>query len=192
METLLLNKADFKDFADLPESLDMDRMRPHILSATRQRLRPILTAALTTELLRLVEAERAAADTDSPAPLVFPFSTLRTKAVAVVASAAMARYMPFAQQTATSNSIVVKNSQYSQPADGRDLARQANIYDGEGMSYEAELAKWVKANAAEFVGFYPQATACCGQTPGGRTPSVVVQAIRRPDDRCNNHIPWGR
>jgi hypothetical protein len=184
MEALLLNKTDFADFADLPESLDMDRLRPHILSATRQRLAPLLTAPLLKELLRLVELA-------SPTPLVFPWSTLRTKAVAVVASAAMARYMPFAQQTAVSNGFVVKTSTHSQPADGRDLARQANIYDGEALSYEVALDKWLKANGAEFGSFYPPATSC-GAAQASRTPSVVVQAIRRPDDRPFNSIPYGR
>jgi hypothetical protein len=181
MEPLLLNRADFADYADLPESLDMDRMRPHILVAQRLRLRPILLDALTTELLRLVELERNA-PAASPVPLVFPWSTLRTKSLGVVACAAMARYMPFAQQTAVSNGFVVKTSQHSQPADGRDLARQATIYDGDALTYEVALAKWLKANAAEFGSFYPQAN-CCGASAPSRTPSVVVQGIRRPDDR---------
>ncbi|MDJ0367378.1 hypothetical protein QMK33_19695 [Hymenobacter sp. H14-R3] len=181
METLLLNKSDFADFADLAESLDIDRLRPHILAAQRQRLRPLLPDGLTNELLRLVAAERAA-DLASPAPLAFPWSTLRTKAVAVVASAAMARYMPFAQQTAVSNGFAVKTSQYSQPADGRDLARQANIYDGEALSYEVSLTKWLRANGSEFGTFYPVASPCCGGPAAGRAPSVVVQGIRRPDE----------
>lgn len=181
METLLLNKADFKDHADLAESLEMDRLRPHILKAQNLRLRPILLDALTNELLRLVELERNA-PAASPVPLVFPWSTLRTKAVAVVASGAMARYMPFSQTTATSNGMGRKTSQYSEPVDPRDLARQATIYDGDALSHEAALAKWLKANAAEFDGFYPQAS-CCGATQPSRTPSVVVQGIGRPTDR---------
>jgi hypothetical protein len=119
METLLLNKEDFKDHADLAESLEMDRLRPHILKSQQLRLRPILLDALTNELLRLVDLERNA-PAANPAPLVFPWSTLRTKAVAVVACAAMARYMPFSQTTATSNSMVRKGSQYSEPVDPRD------------------------------------------------------------------------
>jgi hypothetical protein len=189
METLLLNKADFKDHADLAESLDMDRLRTHILKAQRNRLRPILRDALTTELLRLVEAERNA-PAGSPAPLVFPWSSLRTKAVAVVACAAMARYMPFSQTTATSNSMVRKTSQYSEPVDPRDLAKQANIYDGDALSHEVELAKWLKANAAEFGSFYPQPS-CCDAPRPGRTPSVVVQAIRPLADRPDT-LPYGR
>jgi hypothetical protein len=181
METLLLSKADFADHADLPESLDMDRLRPHILAAQRTRLRPLLFDALTNELLRLVEAERSA-PVATPAPLVFPWSTLRTKAVAVIACAAMARYMPFAQQTATATGFRIKDSPYSQPADGRDLARQANIYDGDALTYEVALAKWLRANGAEFGSFYPTTSGCCGTTPTGRTPSVVVQGIRRPDN----------
>jgi hypothetical protein len=191
METLLLSKADFADHADLPESLDMDRLRPHILAAQRTRLRPLLLDALTTELLRLVEVERNAPTTNSPAPLVFPWSTLRTKAVAVVACAAMARYTPFSQTTATSNSMVRKTSQYSEPVDPRELAKQANIYDGEALSYEVALAKWLKANVQEFGSFYPTASGCCGATPAGRTPSLVVQGIRRPDDGPGFH-PYRR
>ena len=181
MEPLLLNKADFKDYADQPESLDMNRLRSHILGAQRNRLLPLLREALTAELLRLVELERIA-PADTPAPLVFPWDQLRAKAVAVVACAAMARYMPFSQTTITSNSMVRKTSQYSEPIDPRDLARQANIYDGDALTYEVTLAKWLKANAAEFVGFYPQAT-CCGAAQPGRTSSVVVQGIGRPNDR---------
>jgi hypothetical protein len=180
--TLLLAKADFKGYADLAESIDIDRIAPHILGAQRHRLRPLLTDRLTDELLRLVAAERAA-DVASPAPLVFPWSALRTKAVAVVACAAMARYSPFGNTTAVSNGFVQKTSQYSQPVDGRDLARQAAIYDGDALSYEVDLAKWLRANGQEFGSFYPQATACCGGQPAGRTPSVVVQGIRRPDDQ---------
>jgi hypothetical protein len=32
METLLVTKADFATYADLPESLDLDRLKPHILA----------------------------------------------------------------------------------------------------------------------------------------------------------------
>lgn len=180
MEPLLLNKADFADYADQPESLEMARLRPHILSAQRTRLRPILLDALTTELLRLVEAERNA-PTGTPAPLVFPWSTLRTKAVAVVACAAMARYTPFSQTTATSNSMVRKTSQYSEPVDPRELTKQATIYDGDALSHEVALAKWLKANSAEFGSFYPQAS-CCGVSAPSRTPSVVVQGVGRPNN----------
>ena len=183
METLLTpTQADFASCADLPESLDMDRLRPHILAAQRTRLRPILTAALFDELLLLVGDEQAAADTLTPDPLTGAWATLRTKAVPVVACAAMARYMPFANATAVSNGFATKKSQYSEPTDGRDLARMASIYDGDALSFETELRTWLLANAGSFVGFYPQATACCGAAPAGRTPSVVVQAIRRPDD----------
>ncbi|MFD1874276.1 hypothetical protein [Hymenobacter bucti] len=181
MELLLLSKADFKDHADLAESLKMDRLRPHILAAQRTRLRPLLLDALTNELLRLVEAERNA-PLASPAPLVFPWSTLRTKAVAVVACATMAHYLPFSQTTATSNSMVRKTSQYSEAVDTRDLARQANIYDGDALTYEVALSKWLRANGAEFGSFYPQAN-CYDAPAAGRAPSVVVQGIRRPDDR---------
>jgi hypothetical protein len=180
--TILLSKADFADYADLPESLDMDRLRPHILAAQRQRLRPVLTDVLTTELLRLVEAERAAASTSTSARLIGAWQALRVKAVAIVACAALARYMPFAQATATSNGIRLKGSQYSEAVDGRDLARMATIYDGEALSYEAELRAWLLTNGQDFGEFYPVATACCGPADAGRTPSVVVQSIRRPED----------
>lgn len=94
----------------------------------------------------------------------------------------MARYMPFSQTTATSNSMVRKGSQYSEPVDPRDLARQATIYDGDALSYEVALGKWLRANAAEFGSFYPQAN-CCGAAAPSRTPSVVVQGISRPTDQ---------
>jgi hypothetical protein len=114
METdLLLVKADYKDYVDLAESLDVDRTR----------LRPVLTGHLYTELLRLVVVERAAADTDSPAPLTGIWQELRNQSIAVVACASMVRYTPFSQTTATSNSMVRKTSQYSEPTDSRDLAR---------------------------------------------------------------------
>jgi hypothetical protein len=179
--TLLVSKADFADYADLPESLDIDRLRPHILTAQRQRLRPVLTDHLYTEFLRLVQVERTAADTDSPTPLTGAWQEPRTQAIAIVACASMARYMPFAQQTAVSNGFVVKTGQYSQPADGRDLARQASIYDGDALSYEVGLRDWLKVNGSLFGEFYPLAT-CCGAPEVSRTPSVVVQAIRRPED----------
>jgi hypothetical protein len=180
MEILLLNKVDFKDHADLAESLEMDRLWSHILAAQNNRLRLILRDALTNELLRLVEAERNA-PTASPAPLVFPWSELRTKSVTVVACAAIARYTPFGNTTAVSNGFVTKTIRYRQPVDGRDLAWQASIYDGDALTYEVALAKWLKANAAEFDGFYPQTTGCGAAQPS-RTPSVVVQAIRRPNE----------
>lgn len=181
METLLVSKADFAEYADLPESLDMDRLRPHILAVQRQRLRPLLTAPLLTELLLLVSDERAAAGTPTPDPLAGVWVVLREKAVAVVACAALARYTPFSQNTFTGSSLVKKTSQYSEAVDGRDLARLASVYDGDALSFEAELATWLRVNAGSFTGFYP-APACCGTTPAGRTPSVVVQAIRRPDE----------
>jgi hypothetical protein len=185
METLLLAKADFKDFADLPESLDLDRLRPHILAVQRTRLRPLLTGALYDELVRLVAAATPTAS------LVAPWSELLKEVVPVLACASMARYTPFSQTTATSNSMVRKTSQYSEPVDTRDLARQANIYDGDALSHEVALSAWLTANAASFAGFYPQAT-CCGAGQPTRTPSVVVQAIGRPDARPGNSIPFGR
>jgi hypothetical protein len=181
MEPILLNKADYADYADLPESLDIARLRPHILTTQRQRLRPVLTDKLYTELLRLVQAEQLAADTATPAPLVDAWQELRSQAIPIVACASMARYMPFALTTQTSNGIRVKGSQYSEAADGRDLARMANIYDGDALTYEAGLRDWLKVNGALFGEFYPLAT-CCGAPEVTRTPSVVVQAIRRPED----------
>ncbi|MGI4864623.1 MAG: hypothetical protein ACRYFZ_11935 [Janthinobacterium lividum] len=183
--TLLLAKADFKDYADLSESLEMERLRPHILAAQLNRLRPILTEPLLDELLRLNTLAT------NQAPLVAPWVGLRKQCVPVVANAAMARYTPFSQTTATSNSMVRKTSQYSEPVDSRDLARQATIYDGDALTHEVALTAWLKANAASFIGFYPQATTC-GATQAGRTPSVVVQGIRRPDDRPSSPIPYGR
>jgi hypothetical protein len=183
METiLLLAKADFKGYADQAESLEMERLSPHIFAAQRHRLRPVLTDKLTDELLRLVEGERSSASTSTPARLTGPWQALRTRAVAVVACAAMARYTPFSQTTATSNSMVRKTSQYSEPVDPRELAKQANIYDGEALSYEAELRAWLLTNGQDFGEFYSVATACCGPADAGRTPSVVVQSIRRPED----------
>ena len=181
MNTLLVVKEDFAAYADLPESLDMARLQPHILAAQRTRLRPLLTAPLLTELLLLVEDERTAAGTLAPDPLTGAWATLRELAVPVVACAALARYMPFALTTQTATGIRIKSSQYSEAADGRDLARMASIYDGDALSFEAELAAWLRANAGSFAGFYP-APACCGAGQPGRTPSVVVQAIRRPDE----------
>jgi hypothetical protein len=94
--------------------------------------------------------------------------------------------MPFSQNTFTSHSLVQKTSQYSH------LARMASIYNGDALTHEVALTAWLKANAASFVGFYPQATDCCGEGQPTRTPSVVVQGIRRPDDRPSSSIPYGR
>jgi len=190
--TLLLSKEDFKDHADLAESLDMDRLRPHIIATQRHRLLPLLTAPLLTELLRLVQAERtAAAGTVAPAPLVAPWDELRPLAVAVVASGAMARYTPFSPITQTSHGPRVKDTKDSQPADGRDLARQAKVYDDEAFSYEETLAAWLRVNGKRFGSFYTVAS-CCGANDTGRQPSTVVQAIGRPDDYSPNRIPYGR
>ena len=172
---LLLTKADFKDYADLSESLDMDRLRPHILSAQLNRLRPILTEPLLNELLRLY------ALATPTTPLAAPWSELRKQCVPVVANAAMARYTPFGNITAVSNGFVQKTSQYSQPVDERSLGRQANIYDGDALTHEVALSHWLKANGSQFAGFYPAATTC-GAAEATRTPSVVVQAISRPYD----------
>jgi hypothetical protein len=43
------------------------------------------------------------------------------------------------------------------------------------------LRDWLKVNGSLFGEFYPPAT-CCGAPEVMRTPSVVVQAIRRPED----------
>lgn len=183
--TLLLVKDDFKDYADLPESLDMDRLRRHILAAQLNRLQPILTAPLLNELLRL----NALATTS--APLVAPWSSLRKECVPVLANASMARYWPFSQTTVTSHSLVRKTSQHSEPTDSRDLARQALIYDGDALTHEVALKAWLKTNAASFVGFYPQSTDC-GTTQPGRAPSPVVQAIYPAAERFGSPIPYGR
>jgi hypothetical protein len=186
METLLVTKADFATYADLPESLDLDRLTPHILAVQLTRLRPLLTEPLHTELLRQVSVATVAA------PLPAQWASLLAQVVPVVCRASLARYMPFSQNTFTSHSLVQKTSQYSQPVEGRDLARMASIYDGDALTHEVALTAWLKANAASFVGFYPQATDCCGEGQPTRIPSVVVQGIRRPDDRPSSSIPYGR
>lgn len=177
METLLVTKADFADYVDLPESLDMARLRPHILAVQRTRIDRLLTGPLYDELVRQLGVATA------EAPLPPAWAALLKMVVPVVCCAAMARYMPFAQNTAVSNGFAVKQSQHSQPSDGRDLARMATIYDGDALSFEVALSKWlqVAANVVPYADFYP-ATTCCGAAPAGRTPTVVVQAIRRPDD----------
>jgi hypothetical protein len=180
MEPLLLVKDDYAAYADMPESLDMDRLRPHILAAQLHRLRPVLTDLLADELLRLVTVERQA-PSDAPAPLVGAWLQLKAKAVPLVACASLARYMPFAQTTITSHSLVKKTTQYSETVEGRDLARMASIYDGEAISHEATLRTWLHANGKLFIDFYPQAS-CCGQAEAASIPMVVVQAIRRPED----------
>lgn len=182
MQTLLVTKADFAAHADLPESLDMARLTPHILAAQRTRLQPLLKRPLLDELLLLVADERAAAGTATPDPLTGAWATLRELAGPVVCCAALARYMPFALTTQTATGIRVKSSQYSEAADGRDLARMASIYDGDALSFEAELQQWLTANASSFAGFYPRPSGCGAGQPG-RTPAVVVQAITRPDER---------
>ncbi len=188
---LLLTKADFAAYADLPESLDMDRLQPHMLAAQLHRLQPVLTEPLLQELLRRVSTERAAASTETPAPLNEPWQGLRKKSVPLVACASLARYMPFSQTTVTSHSLVQKTSQYSQPVDGRELARMASIYDGEALSHEVTLRAWLHVNGHLFSGFYPQATAC-GRVETSSTPSVVVQAIRRPDDEPGSYPHYRR
>ena len=181
MELLLNRNTDFADYADLPESLDMDRMRPHILAVQRKRLRPILTAPLLTELLLLVADERAAAGTPTPDPLTGAWATLRGLAMPVVACAALARYTPFSQGSYTSHSLVRKTNQYSEPVESKELGRMASVYDSDAISFEAELRTWLRANAGSFGGFYP-APSCCGAGQPGRTPTVVVQVIDRPDE----------
>lgn len=185
MQTLLLNKEDFADTVDAVEALDMARLRPHILAAQKQRLLPLLSAALLTELLRRQQVERAAAGAVPPTTpddadrLSGPWLELREKAVAVLAPATMARYMPFAQTTLTSNSAVRKTSAHSEPVDGRDLARQASIYDGDALSAEVELRAWLITNAAGFASYY--LAPACGVAAPGRVASAVVVPIRRPD-----------
>ncbi len=182
----LLVKADFKDYADLPESLDMARLRPHILAAQLGRLRPILTELLFNELLRLNDLAQA----PTPTPLVAPWDSLRKECVPVVAYGSMARYMPFSQNTAVSHGYVVKLNDKSQPVDGRELARMAAIYDGDALTHEVALGNWLKANGHLFATFYPAATACGAAQPG-RSPVVVVQGIGR-SDWSSNPIPFGR
>jgi hypothetical protein len=183
--TLLVTKADFANYADLPESLELDRLRPHILAVQGTRLRPLLTTPLLDELLR----QQQLATFESPMGVAW--ATLLKQVVPVVCCAALARYMPFAQNTAVSNGFVVKKSQYSEASDGRDLARMASIYDGDALTHEVHLTTWLKANATLFAGFYPQAT-CCGAGQVSSTPSVVVQAIRRPDDVPGSYPSYRR
>lgn len=173
--TPLLVKADFKDYADLPESLDMDRLRPHILAAQLNRLRPILTEPLYNELMRLNGLATA------QFPLVAPWDDLRKQCVPVVANAALARYMPFSQNTAVSHGFAVKLNDKSQPVDGRELARMASIYDGDALTHEVSLMNWLKINGKSYTNFYTVATGC-GVAEAIRTPSVVVQAISRTND----------
>jgi hypothetical protein len=183
--TLLVTKVDFAAYADLPESLELDRLRPHILAVQSTRLRLLLTATLLDELLR----QQQLATVESPMGVAW--AKLLEHVVPVVCCAALARYMPFAQNTAVSNGFVVKKGQYSEASDGRDLARMATIYDGEALTHEVHLTTWLKANASLFTGFYPQTT-CCGATEIGRTSSVVVQAIRRPDDVPGSYPSYRR
>jgi len=173
---LLLAKEDYAGYAgyaDMPESLEMKRLTPHILAVQRSRLRPLLTEKLYAELARLHKAGE----------LTEPYLTLLQKVVPVLATASLARYMPFAPHTLTSNGIRIKNSQYSEGSDSRDIARMASIYDGEALSYEVELTAWLLANAKSFGDFYPHNTCGCGTHTPSRTPSVVVQPIRRPGYR---------
>jgi len=171
MQQLLLLKEDFAAYADLPDSLDMKRLTPHILAVQRARLRPLLTENLYDELLRL----------QKDGTLTEPYLSLLAKVVPVLCLASLARYMPFAQATITSNSLVRKDSQYSTALEGRDLARMATIYDNEALGYEVELSAWLLAHAKDFGEFYPANTCGCGSAAPGRTPSVVVQPIRRPN-----------
>lgn len=173
MQTLLVTKDDFASYADLPSSLELARLTPHILAVQRTRLPNLLTDALLAELLRQVSVATQAA------PLGSNWATLLEQVVPVVCCAALARYTPFAQSTFTAGSLVRKTSTHSEPVESQELARMAKVYDGDALTFEVQCSKWLVANASQFVGFYPQGN-CCGAGQPARTPSVVVQAIRRP------------
>jgi hypothetical protein len=195
METLLFSKADFKSpYPELPESLDEDRIEPAMLRAQR-RLRPLLGAPLYAELVRLVAAEQAAeilrsqAQSANPtatadelpalAPLPAPWAELRAQLLPALLNATMVHYLPFSQTTVTSHSFVRKAAKESEPVDSRTLAQQVSIYDGEALSYEADLQVWLRTNASRFAGFYALAGPC-HVAPLTHTPSVVVQLIGPP------------
>jgi hypothetical protein len=191
METLLFSKADFKSpYPELPESLDEDRIEPAMLRAQR-RLRPLLGAPLYAELVRLVEVEQAAASLRAQAdaagadglpdlaPLPTHWAELRAQLLPALLNATMVHYLPFSQTTVTSHSFVRKSAKESEPVDSRTLAQQVSIYDGEALSYEADLQVWLRANATHFAPFYVLAGPC-NAAPLTHTPSVVVQMIGPP------------
>jgi len=198
METLLFSKEDFKaPYPALPPSLDAERIESAMLRAQR-RLKPILGLLLYTELVLRVEAEQAAIDArkkalaatpslpaaDLPllAPLVGSWQKLRDMILPGLIYASLAQYLPFSQTTPTSHGWVRKTDKSSEPIDSRTLAQQASIYDGEALSYEAELRTWlITVGAVDFLGFYPPASHCGTGPESPRTPTVVVQAIGPPD-----------
>ncbi|WP_152981658.1 hypothetical protein, partial [Hymenobacter sp. AT01-02] len=179
METLLFSREDFEPYIELPQ-IDPGRLEPHMLRAQR-RLRPVFGDALYEELKRRTELD-AVEPEEGAEPIQWltgDWVELKARAIPALVHAAAAQYWPFSQTTVVRNGIVRKKSEHSEPVDASTLAKQASIYDGEALSYEAELRSWLIAHAASFTAFYPDPSHCgCHPTgPAGRPPTVVVQPL---------------
>ena len=166
-DALLITKADFASHIELPESLDFERLAPHVRAVQERRVKAALGADLYAELVR-----RLAATPPETSPA---WESLHNAVRPMLACAALARYLSFAQVTPTSHSLVVKAANSSTPADPRSVAAMGKVLLDDALGYETDLRCLLGATPA----FAPWLGTTCGSAPRPAGSSTVTVAVGR-------------
>lgn len=190
----LLTVAEFSSKAggwfEVPDTLPSARLLPHVVEAQRQRLKPVLGAALLAQLGLVVATARASAAAEmaaqtpansSPVPfadyLAQPWALLWAAVKPLVGYAAWARYLPFAQTTVTSHSMVVKTADNSTPASSSTVNAQVVVLLDTARTYQAELEEVLWLAGPDLAPWLPPADAC--QPRGAQSHATVVTLLIR-------------
>jgi hypothetical protein len=194
MLPLLLNLQDFKDLLEIPEALELRRLRPYILEAQaawlEDYLQPgyptlyqALQEALSDELAALqARALAAAAGTlvlPALAPLQAPLLSVWARAKPMLVFASYANYLPFAPTTLTAHSFIEHTSDNSKSVDPALINKQVVAVTGWAQRHQAKLKEELQLQAT-LLAPYAALPSRCADNQNANLGTVAWLPIRNP------------
>lgn len=166
MLTPLLSLSDFRELLEIPQALELARLRPHLVETQASWLEdglqpwPTLYAALAAA----VGAQAAAVLAGTvAAPLPPPLALLWAEARPMLVYASYASFLPFAKTTLTAHSLVEKLSDSSSPAADSSVSKQVTTFLGWAKRYQVKLQATLAA--ADLTAYGPAPACSSDNTP---------------------------
>lgn len=137
---LLISKSDFDDYVDLSTNLADRYINPHIRSAQREVIKPILCEDMYDELVSQNDADA----------LTYENADLYDYVKECLIFYAYKEYLVFSQKRTTPHGVVKKRSDQSDQVTGEELGDLINYIDSKCKFYEGELRKFLKDNEDDY------------------------------------------
>jgi hypothetical protein len=136
----LIIKSDFEGYVDLSTNIDDRYINPHIRSAQREILKPILCEDLYDVLVSQNDADS----------LTYENAELYEYVKECLIFYAYKEYLFWSQKRSTPQGVVKKRSDQSDQLPDTELADMINNVDIKAKFYEGELRKFLKDNEDDY------------------------------------------